>query len=139
MKPIFDLLGRLFLSFIFFYEAYDAIKYFADTTERMVNYGITWQPRFLLYGAIFTLILGGMLILTGYRAKLGAFLLLCYWVPFTFLVYDFWNYPPETYRDAGIHFMKNIAILGGLMQVFANGVGRYSIKRLFATSRVRNA
>jgi putative oxidoreductase len=35
--------------------------------------------------------------------------------------------------------MKNIAITGGLLMVWVNGAGRYSIKRLFATFRVPNA
>lgn len=139
MKHVFDLLGRLFLSFIFFYEAYDMIKFSKETKIIMTSYGLTWRQDMLLYGAIFCLILGGALILTGYRAKLGTFLLLLYWVPVTFIVHDFWNFPEEQHRAEGIHFMKNMAIIGGLLMVFANGVGKYSVKRLFATSRVRNA
>jgi putative oxidoreductase len=63
-------------------------------------------------------------------------LLLVYWVPVTFIVHDFWNFPMPEQRMEGIFFMKNIAITGGLMMIFANGVGKYSIRRLFATSRV---
>ncbi|MEZ4986261.1 MAG: DoxX family protein [Saprospiraceae bacterium] len=136
MKHIFDLLGRVFLSFIFFYEAYDAIKFFKETKDIMTSYGLTWRQDLLLYGSIFSLILGGSLILTGYRAKFGAVLLLLYWVPVTFIVHDFWNFPAEAQRMEGIMFMKNIAITGGLLMIFANGVGKYSVRRLFATSRV---
>lgn len=136
MKHVFDLLGRLFLSFIFFYEAFDSIKFFKDTKATMTTYGLTWRQDLLLYGALFCLVLGGALILTGYRAKLGAVLLLVYWVPVTFIVHDFWNFPMPEQRMEAIFFMKNIAITGGLMMIFANGVGKYSIRRLFATSRV---
>lgn len=140
MKHIFDLLGRVFLSFIFFYEAYDSIKYFKVTKEIMTSYGLTWRQDMLLYGAIFFLILGGALLLTGYRAKLGVILLLCYWLPVTFIVHDFWTLPPgPEHRMEGIFFMKNIAITGGLLMVFANGVGKYSVRRLFATFHVPNA
>ncbi len=138
MKAVFDLLGRLLLSFIFFYEAYDSIKFFKETKELMTSYGLSRNQDLLLYGGIFCLILGGALILSGYRAKFGAFLLLAYWIPVTFIVHDFWNMSGEANRIEGIHFMKNIAIMGGLLMIFANGVGKYSIKRLFATSRVRN-
>ena len=136
MKHVFDLLGRIFLSFIFFYEAFDSIKFFKETKATMTTYGLTWRQDFLLYGALFCLVLGGALILTGYRAKLGAVLLLVYWVPVTFIVHDFWNIPMPEQRMEAIFFMKNIAITGGLMMIFANGVGKYSIRRLFATSRV---
>ena len=37
MKDIFDLLGRIFISFIFFFEAYDALFFFKDTK---INYRI---------------------------------------------------------------------------------------------------
>jgi len=136
MKNIFDLLGRLFLSFIFFYEAYDAIKFFNDTKSKMTEYGIENHQNLLIYGAIFCLVLGASLLLTGYRAKFGSTLLLLYLIPVTFIVHDFWTFPIEQQRWEGDMFMKNIAIAGGLMMVFANGVGAYSVKRLFATSKV---
>ncbi len=138
MKPIFDFLGRLFLSFIFFYEVYDTVKFFKITKEQMTEYGLTKSQDLLLYGAIFCLFLGATLLLTGYRAKFGSTLLLLYLVPVTFIAHDFWTFPLEQQRWEGVQFMKNMAIIGGLMMVFANGVGKYSIKRLFATYRVRN-
>ncbi|MCB0649980.1 MAG: DoxX family protein [Saprospiraceae bacterium] len=136
MKDIADLIGRVFLSFIFLFEAYDSIRYFQSTQEIMTSYGITWRQDLLLSGAIFVLITGGTLILMGYRSSLGALLLLLYWVPVTFIVHSFWNDPSDMVRFQSIQFMKNIAIIGGLLMVLVNGSGRYSIKRLFATSRV---
>jgi putative oxidoreductase len=139
MKDVGDLLGRIFLSFIFLYEAYDSVFYMQPTKTTMTEYGITWQQDLLFIGAVTLLILGGLMILSGYRASLGAFMLLLYWVPVTFIVHSFWNDPPEVERMQAILFMKNIAITGGLLMVWVNGAGRYSIKRLFATFRVPNA
>ena len=136
MKSIVDLLGRIFLAFIFLYEAYDSIFYFQETKEKMTSYGLTWNQDLLLVGAIILLILGGSLLLLGYRTGFGVILLLLYWVPVTFIVHSFWNDPEPEARLNGILFMKNIAIIGGLMVVWVNGSGRYSIKRLFATTRV---
>lgn len=136
MKDITDLIGRVLLSFIFLFEAYDSIRYFQSTQEIMTDYGITWRQDLLLSGTIFVLITGGILILIGYRSSLGALLLLLYWVPVTFIVHSFWNDPPDMVRFQSIQFMKNIAIIGGLLMVLVNGSGRYSIKRLFATSWV---
>jgi len=39
-------------------------------------------------------------------------------------------------RIQAIMFMKNIAIMGGLLMIIVNGSGRYSIKRLLATLKV---
>lgn len=139
MKDILDLLGRACIAFIFLFEAYDSIWYFQDTQEKMTAYGITWRQDLLLVGAIILLLMGGILVLIGYRAKFGALLLLTYWIPVTFIVHSFWNDPPEIEREQSVLFMRNIAIIGGLLFVYVNGSGRYSIKRLFATFRVPGA
>ncbi len=149
MKDIVDLIARVFLAFIFFYEAYDSIFYFKQTKTTMTNFGLTWNQDMLLFGAIFVLVLGGILLLLGYRSGFGVVLLLMYWIPVTFIVHSFWNDPfdcivnipcqeiEEPYRRIqGVLFMKNLAIIGGLLMVWVNGSGRYSIKRLFATTRV---
>ena len=73
MKNLTDLLGRMLLSFIFLYEAYDIASYVHHTKGVMMQYGIVWRQELLIYGAITFLSVGGLMILSGYRAKLGAF------------------------------------------------------------------
>ncbi len=136
MKDIIDLIGRVLLSLIFIFDAYDSIFYYQDTKDKMSSYGLTWQQDFLLISAIILLILGGTLLLIGYRSSFGAFLLLLYWVPVTFIVHSFWNDPESIRRIQSILFMKNIAIIGGLLVVLVNGSGKYSVRKLFATYKV---
>lgn len=139
MRNIVDLIGRILLSFIFLYDAYDSIFYFKATKAKMTAYGLTWNQNLLLVGAIFLLILGGTLVLIGYRARFGAILLLLYWVPVTFIVHSFWNDPEPERRLQAILFTKNLAIIGGLLMVWANGAGKFSVKRILATTKVRGA
>jgi len=136
MKDIADLIARIFIALIFLFEAYDSIKFFKTTKETMTDYGVTWNQDLLLIGAIFLMIIGGILVLSGYRSSFGGILLLLFYVPVTFIVHSWWNDPPELQRSESILFMKNVAIMGGLLLVVANGSGRYSIKRLFATTKV---
>ena len=136
MKDGIDLIGRIFISFIFLFEAYDSIKYFGATKESMDDYGLVWNQDLLLGFSIFILILGGILVLIGYRSSFGAVLLLLYWIPVTFIVHSFWNDAAQFRRVESMAFMKNIAIMGGLLMILVNGSGRYSIRRLFATTRV---
>ena len=138
MKNILDVLARLLIAFIFLFEAYDSIVHWEATQMSMTEYGLTWKPDLLLTGAISVLILGGTLLLIGYRTGLGAILVLLYWIPATFVVHAFWTYPPgPEYRLESIMFMKNLAITGGLLMLWINGSGKYSIRRLFTTTRVR--
>lgn len=66
----------------------------------------------------------------------GAILLILYYLPVTLIVHSFWNDPVKVQRIQAIMFMKNIAIMGGLLMIIVNGSGRYSIKRLLATLKV---
>ena len=136
MKDIIDLFGRIMLSFIFIYEAIDSILYFNKTKEMMTAYGLTFQQDMLLFAAIFLLLIGGTLVLLGYRTTFGASLILLYWIPVTFIIHSFWNDVEPTRRIEAISFMKNIAIAGGLLIVMVNDSGKYSIKTLMANTRV---
>ena len=138
MKDIFDLLGRILLSFIFLFEAYDYLAFEQSNRQAMTIYGLTYNQDFFLYGAIFLLLFGGLMILLGYRMRLGAVLLLLYWVPVTFIVHDFWNSAEgtEDFRLQSVLFVKNLAIMGGLLLAATHVSGRYRLRRLFATTRV---
>ncbi len=70
MKDLFDLLGRILLSVIFLFEAYDYIAYAKDNKASMTDYGITWNQDFLFYSATAILVLGGIMLLLGYRMRL---------------------------------------------------------------------
>ena len=139
MKDYMDLIGRFLMSIIFYFEAYDKIFYMTPTKATMTEWSITWNQNLLIYGSGFCLILGATLILIGYRSGLGAFLILLYWIPLTFILDKFWEIPlseHETRRSVALHFMKNIAIAGGLLLLLVNGSARFSIKRLLSTTRV---
>lgn len=136
MKGIINLIGRICLSAMFLYEAYDSIYYFARTKRTMTEYGITWNQDLLLSGAIFLLVVGGIMLLIGYRTTVASILLLIYYIPITFIIHSWWNDPVELQRDAAIDFMQNMAVVGGMLLLISHGSGQYSVKRLFATTRV---
>lgn len=138
MNNIIDLLGRILISTIFFYEGIDSILYAEKTKVLMAAYGITWKPDLLLYSSIVFLMIGATMLLIGYRIRFGVWLLLIYWVPVTFIVYSFWNDPVSEQRLQAILFMKNIAVAGGLLMIAAHGGGKYSIQRLFRVTRIPN-
>ena len=117
-------------------DSKDSIFYFKDTLIKMEEYGLTFRPKLLLYASVFLLISGSFLVLIGYRSGLGAILLLLYWIPLTFIIHSWWNDPVEIQREQAVMFMKNLAIAGGLLVVVVNGSGRWSIKRIFATTKV---
>lgn len=136
MKDIYDLLGRIFISLIFLYEILDIIFFWAMNKETMSTYGITWRQDLLLVGVLILLFIGSTLVIIGYYAGFGAFLLLLYWLPFTAVVHSFWNEPLEAQRIETLNFMSNMAICGGLLLLMANGAGKFSVRRLIHSLRL---
>jgi putative oxidoreductase len=136
MKDLIDLIGRICLASVFIFEAIDTSYYTTLTKKLMESYGFTWQMNFLYWAAIWALAIGSILVAVGYRVGLGAFLILLYWLPYTFSVYSFWMADAGHQHSEAAMFTRNIAIAGGLLLLYANGAGKYSIKRLLATTRV---
>ena len=71
---------------------------------------------------------GGLSILLGYRAKLGAWLLVLFLVPVTVMMHNFWAVrdPMMAQMHMGM-FMKNVAMLGSALLISQFGAGPFSL------------
>jgi len=81
----------------------------------------------LLGGAILFEIVGGLSIVVGFKARIGAAMLIVFLIAATVIFHNFWSYEGPQQQDQLIDFMKNLAILGGLIQITAVGPGPWSI------------
>jgi len=81
-------------------------------------------PQLALAGAIFTEIVGGWLLVFGYRTRLVAAGLALFSIA-TALVFH--NQLAD--QNQFIHFFKNIAMAGGLAQIVAFGAGSLAVDR----------
>jgi len=73
-------------------------------------------------------IAGGLSILLGYRAKLGAWLIVLFLVPVSFMMHKFWTVTdPMMAQLQMILFMKNISMLGGALLISQFGAGPLSL------------
>ena len=102
----------------------------------MTAYGINWNQDLLLVGVIICLIIGSLMILIGYYASVGSVFILLYWIPFTLIVYSFWNDPLELRRVNSLYFMRNLGTAAALMLLVANGAGKFSVRRILHTLRL---
>ena len=66
---------------------------------------------------------GGLSLLLGFRARLGALALVLFLVPTTLIFHNFWAYQGPEAQNQMIHFMKNLALMGGLLVVVGLGAG----------------
>ncbi len=65
----------------------------------------------------------------GWKARWAALVLIVFTVPATFIFHAYWGVPADQVMNQQIHFMKNLAIVGGLLSVFAHGAGRLALDR----------
>jgi putative oxidoreductase len=81
----------------------------------------------LLFVAAAVEIIGGLSVLIGYYTRLGALLLALYLIPVTLLFHDFWAHSGMEVQMQMVNFLKNVAIFGGLLYVYAFGPGHVSV------------
>lgn len=72
--------------------------------------------------------IGGVMVLLGYRARFGAFLLLLFLVPVTLVMHDFWSISdPAQAAMQRAHFFKNAALAGTTLLLMYHGAGPISL------------
>jgi putative oxidoreductase len=70
----------------------------------------------------------GLSILLGYRAKLGAWLIVLFLIPVTLMLHKFWTVQdPMMAQIQMILFMKNVSMLGGALLISQFGAGPFSL------------
>jgi putative oxidoreductase len=71
---------------------------------------------------------GGLSILLGYRAKIGAWLIVLFLAVVTPLMHKFWGVTdPMMYQMQFIMFMKNVSMIGGALLITQLGSGPWSL------------
>ena len=124
--PKISLVGRLLLAVIFILSGLSKIPGWEGTLGYMATKGIP-APGLFLFCAIVIELIAGICLLVGYRSRESALLLFLYLVPVTLIMHKFWGLAPADSQMQLINFLKNVAIMGGLLQVVAFGPGVISV------------
>ncbi|HEX4450176.1 MAG TPA: DoxX family protein [Kofleriaceae bacterium] len=118
---IIELVARIFLSTIFIAAAprHFTAAAIAHAAELGVPLARIAVP---LSGAL--AIVGGASVLVGFHARWGALALVAFLVPVTFGMHAFWRLSdPVAVHVQQAMFVKNVAILGGVLLVAIHGAG----------------
>jgi putative oxidoreductase len=116
---VLALVGRLFMSIIFLASAFGKITNFEGTLQFMESHGMP-AVGFFCVAAISIEALGAVALILGYKTRWGAAGLA------VFLVAATWVF--HTAPDQRIQLLKNLAILGGLLNLIAQGPGDISLE-----------
>ena len=121
MTNILDLLGRIFISILFFLNGIKKINNYEGTIEWMDSYGL---PGIMIIPAIIIEIIGPILIVIGYKTKIAASFLFLFCILTAFIFHNDFN--DQIQLTA---FLKNIALAGGFLFLIANGAKGYSLDK----------
>ena len=133
-------IARFCISLVFLAGAVNKILHWHETEGAVMNILCEWQanigfsddlqnclatmipltPILLVIATLFELF-GALAVLLGVKEKLGAAMLILFLIPTTIIMHQFW-FVEGTMREMQIsHFLRNVAILGGLLMVMLQG------------------
>ncbi len=123
--------GRIFISFIFLIAGIGKILAWHTYMNILSTKLIPFDPLVLLV-AISVEILGGLSILLGYKIRYTGMILFLYLLPVSLIMHNFWAFNGMQFTNQFIHFLKNLAIMGGMLYLAHYGAGPYSVDRWLA-------
>jgi uncharacterized membrane protein YphA (DoxX/SURF4 family) len=108
------LIARLCLAAVFLYSGVDKLWHWRSSIEEVKSDGLPWPAAFA--GAtVFTQLVGGFLVATGFFAWLGALLLAGFTAAATLLGHRFWLRHGSEFRHELTTSLEHVAIVGGLL------------------------
>ena len=126
MQFLGQAIGRFLLAFIFLFSGARKIMGYQATLAYMQSKGvfpamdIAGYPlvEVLLMATIALEILGGLMLITGIGSRFAALALAAFTLVAGSLFHDFWTITDAVkYQNELNHFLKNLAIIGGLLIV----------------------
>ena len=121
-NKLLPMIARLLISVIFIKSGINKIQNFEDTSKYMYDAGITLGTDIFLAGAIFLLLAGSLMLITGYKSKMGAFFLVMFLIPTTLVFHRDLADPKEINS-----LIRNGVFLGGLLMIISFGTGDLSL------------
>jgi putative oxidoreductase len=120
--------GRVLLAAIFLISGLNKLSDFSGTAAFMSGSGLP-AAEFLLVLTLLIEIAGGLMIVLGLYTRQVALILFLFMIPVTAVFHNPWVAgDPAQAQQQMIHFLKNLAIMGGLLHLSAFGPGYFSIE-----------
>lgn len=126
--PAIALVGRLLIVYIFLTSGIGKVFSWSDNVAYMNTRHLRFVPVLLVIAAIVEL--GGSLcLITGFQARAAALVMAGYLAVVTVLFHNYWSFTGNLGGMQETHFRKNLAIIGGLLILAAQGAGKWALQR----------
>jgi putative oxidoreductase len=128
IKQYGPLVGRILLAAIFIWSGLGKIGSFAGTVGYIQSGGL---PAAQLLAVLVTIVElgGGLMLILGWKARWGAAALFVFSFLAAIFFHRYWSVPLDQAYVQQINFMKNLAMMGGLLYVVVYGSGPISLDK----------
>jgi putative oxidoreductase len=120
------LVGRILLALIFILSGYGKLTGFTGTAAFMTSKGLPFA-EVLAALSIAVELGGGLAIVFGWKVREAAALIFLWMIPVTLIFHNPLGLDPALAKQQMIHLQKNLAIMGGLLGLFAFGPGGFGL------------
>ena len=120
------LIGRILLAAVFLVAGIRKVLGFAGSVGYFTKLGFP-APEAMTVLAIVVELGGGALLVLGWQARKAAWLMVVFVAVATLMAHRFWQFEAAQYANQLNHFLKNAAIIGGLLYVAVLGAGALSV------------
>jgi len=124
--PVVPFVGRLCITYIFATSGIAKVMAWRDNVAYMGTRHLPVIPVLLAIAAVVEL--GGSLcLITGFQARVAAFVMFLYTTAVTLVFHNYWAYSGMLAGTQETHFRKNLAIMGGLLILAYCGPGKWAV------------
>jgi putative oxidoreductase len=127
------LIGRVLLGVLFLVAGIRKIMFYSGSVAYFTKLGFP-APEVIAVLAILIEVGGGALLILGWQTRRVSWLLVLFVVIATAMAHRFWEFDAPQYANQMNHFLKNAAIVGGLLYVAVLGAGKLSLDERSVTS-----
>ena len=122
------LVARCLMGVLFIVPAIRQIETYAGSVKYFAFLGFP-APEAMVVLAVVIEIVAGLMLIVGWKARWAAWLLILYVLIAVGMAHRFWQFPEAQQFNQLNHFLKNFAIIGGLLYIVSFGPGRTSIDK----------
>lgn len=126
LKTPLVLVGRILIAFMFMQSGYGKLMDLTGTAGYIASGGLPNSTALAGLTGVFELV-AGLAVLIGFKGRWAALLLAGFTLVAGSLYHRYWAVPADQQLVVQLLFMKNLAIVGGLLVIAALGTGPASV------------
>ena len=127
-NPMLPLIGRILIGALFVVAGFGKVTGFAGFAGYLAKLGFPAPEAMAVLAIIFELG-GGILLIIGWQTRWAAWALILFTVVATFAAHRFWDFEAAQRTNQMTQFLKNLAIVGGLLMYACFGPGSASVDK----------